>query len=291
MNRSHDQIVQANGVELCVDTFGDPTDPAILLIGGTACSMDWWEEAFCERLASDPRFIIRYDHRDTGRSVSYEPAAPQYTLGDLTADALGLLDTLGLATAHVVGMSLGGWIGQLVAIDQPERVASLTLISTRPCSSGPNDPDLPELTDEILAVFTEAAPEPDWSDRTAVIDYIVEGSRPFAAHSRPYDDEGVRQIATRVFDRTANIASSMTNHFMIEGKRWRERLGEVAAPTLVLHGTEDPLFPYGNAEALAAEIPGAQLLALKQTGHEFPRAVWDIAIPAVLRHTAPADGC
>lgn len=89
MKLQHDTIVQANGVDLCAQTFGDPIDPAILLIMGTACSMDWWEDEFCERLAAGPRFVIRYDHRDTGRSVSYEPGAPQYTLRDLAADDVG----------------------------------------------------------------------------------------------------------------------------------------------------------------------------------------------------------
>ncbi len=240
----------------------------------------------CERLAAGGHFVIRYDHRDTGRSVAYERGAPGYGLRDLAADAVGLLDTLGVARVHLVGMSLGGWIGQLLALDHPDRIASLTLISTRPVGPGPNDPDLPELTEEILAVFSEEAPDPDWCDRAAVIEYIVEGGRPFAASSRPYDDAGVREIAGRVFDRTTDIAASMTNHFVIEGgEAWRARLAEVAAPTLVLHGTEDPLFPYGNAVVLEREIPGARLIALEGTGHELPRAAWEIVVPAILQHS------
>ena len=234
--------------------------------------MDWWEDELCERLAADSRFVIRYDHRDTGRSVAYDRGAPLYGLRDLAADAVGLLDALSVRSAHVVGMSLGGWIGQLLALDHPGRVDSLILIPTRPVGPGPNDPDLPELTEEILAVFTEA-PDPDWADRDAVIEYIVEGGRPFAARSRPYDEAGVREVAGRVFDRTVNIAASMTNHFVLDGgDPWRARLGEITAPTLVLHGSEDPLFPYGNAVALEQEIPGARLIALEQTGHELPRS-------------------
>jgi pimeloyl-ACP methyl ester carboxylesterase len=270
-------------VDLCVGTFGDPADPAILLIAGATGSMDWWEEEFCERLAAGSRFVIRYDHRDTGRSVSYEPGAPPYTFLDLVADAVGLLDTFGLAR-HLVGISMGGAIAQLVALDHPDRVAALTLISTSP---GPGDPDLPAMSEELRAHFTEVAAVPDWSDRAAVIDYIVEGARPFAARSRPFDEAALRALVGRVFDRTTNIASSMTNHWVSDGgDRWRERLGEVSAPTLVVHGTEDPLFPYGHALALANEIPGAHLLPLEQTGHELPRVVWDVVVPAILKRTS-----
>src|SRR5215217_2377606 len=261
----NERIIRANGVDLCLQTFGDRADPPILLIMGGASSMDWWEDGFCERLMAGSRFVIRYDHRDTGRSVSYEPGAAPYSLRDLAEDAVGLLDAFGLQSAHLVGMSMGGWIGQLVALDHPDRVASLTLISTSPTAG------------------------PDWSDRDAVIDYIVEGERPFAG-SRPFDEAAIREIAARAFDRTTNFASSIINHAGIDsGDRWRERVGEVSAPTLVIHGTEDPMYPYGNAVVLAKEIPGAQLLALERVGHGVPpRDLWDVVVPAILRHTASA---
>src|SRR3712207_602173 len=161
---ANERIVRANGIDLCVQTFGDRADPPILLIMGGASSMDWWEDGFCERLMVGSRFVIRYDHRDTGRSVSYELGAVPYSLRDLAEDALGLLDALGLESAHLVGMSMGGWIGQLVALDHPDRVASLTLISTSPTAE-PSDPDLPEMSQELQAFFAQEASEPDWSDR------------------------------------------------------------------------------------------------------------------------------
>ena len=120
---ANERIIRANGVDLCVQTFGDRADPPILLIMGGASSMDWWEDGFCERLMAGSRFVIRYDHRDTGRSVSYEPGAAPYSLRDLAEDDVGLLDAFGLESAHLVGMSVGGWIGQLVALDHPDRVA------------------------------------------------------------------------------------------------------------------------------------------------------------------------
>src|ERR687894_1641706 len=285
---ANERIIRANGVDLCVETFGDRADPPILLIMGGASSMDWWEEGFCERLAAGSQFVIRYDHRDTGRSVSYEPGAAPYSLRDLAEDAVGVLDAFGLESAHLVGMSVGGWIGQLVALDHPDRVASLTLISTSP-TAGPSDPDLPEMSEELRASFAEEAPEPDWSDRDAVIDYIVEGERPFAG-SRPFDGAAIREIAARAFDRTTNLASSITNHAGIDsGDRWRKRLGEVSVPTFVIHGIEDPMYPYGNALALTKEIPGARLLARGRGGQEVPHGdLGAVVVPAILRHTASA---
>jgi pimeloyl-ACP methyl ester carboxylesterase len=275
-------LVQANGAELCVQTFGDPEDPAILLIAGAASSMDWWEDEFCERLASGPRFVIRYDLRDTGQSVSYEPGAPQYGRRDLVLDAVGLLDALRVARAHVVGISMGGGIAQHLGLDHADRVASLTLLST---SHG--GPDLPPMSEELRARFEEPSPEPDWSDRQAVVDYIVDDLRAYAG-TLPFAEEEMRVLVGRVVDRTVNIASSMTNHWILEdGEPVRPQLGELTVQTLVLHGTEDPLFPYGHAEALAAEIPGARLVPLEGVGHELPpRPVWDQVVAAILDHTA-----
>ncbi|WP_257347177.1 alpha/beta fold hydrolase [Pseudalkalibacillus decolorationis] len=286
MTNNNERVVQANGVDLCVETFGNPADPAIILISGAplACSMHWWEDVFCERLAAGSRFLIRYDTRDFGRSATYKPGDPQYSLRDLAADVVGLLDTFGLPNAHLVGFGVGGWIGQLAALDYPDRVTSLTLISTRPNAQGPTDPDLPEHSEEFMAYIKEA-PEPDWSNRAEVIEYIV-GFQHALANSHFFDKATKHDLAGRIFDRTANIASSMKNPPLVDkGDRWRERLGEMRAPTLVIHGTEDPFFPYGNALALEKEIPDAQLIALEQTGHELPRAVWDVVVSAILRHT------
>jgi pimeloyl-ACP methyl ester carboxylesterase len=286
----NDHIVQANGVDLCVETFGDRADPAILLIHGAGSSMLSWDEQLCARLAGGRRFVIRYDLRDAGRSVTYEPGAPPYTLGDLVADAVAVLDSLGSTRAHLVGMSAGAAIAQLVALDHPDRVASITLASSTPGIPGQESRDLPGIADELRDFFARERPAPDWADRAAVIDYLVEGERPYAARSRPFDEPAMRELARRVFDRSADIAASLTNPFLVEtGDPWRHRLGQVTAPTLVVHGTEDPLFPYGHALALANEIPGAELLALEQTGHEhFPRATWDLVVPAILRHSRPA---
>jgi pimeloyl-ACP methyl ester carboxylesterase len=276
-----ERIVRANGVDLCLETFGDRDAPAILLIAGAQGSMHSWEDAFCERLAAGPRYVIRYDHRDTGRSVTYEPGKPEYTGDDLVDDAVGILDALGLERAHVVGISLGGAIAQMVALERPERVASLTLISTSPAVAG--ERELPASSAELRASFD--APPPDWTDHAAVVDFVVASARPYAARSRPFDEEPWRELARRDLARSSNIAAS-ANHYLVDGADSARRLDEISAPTLVLHGTEDPLFPFAHGEALAREIPGAELVALEQTGHELPKAAWDVAVPAILRHTA-----
>ena len=275
--------VEANGVELCVDTLGVESDPAVLLIMGSNASMDWWEDEFCERLAAGGRFVVRYDHRDTGESVSYPPGAPGYSGADLVADAAGILDALDVPSAHVVGQSMGGALAQVLALDDPHRVSTLCLIATSP--SGP-DKDLPGMTTEDAARFA-AIQRPDWSDRTAVVEHIVALSRAVAGRSRPFDEQRYRALAGRVVDRTRSIESSMTNHELLDSPpRWRERLGGLDVATLVIHGREDPFLPYPHGQALAREIPGARLVALERAGHELPREDWDVVIHAILEHTA-----
>jgi pimeloyl-ACP methyl ester carboxylesterase len=286
--RSQPKRLAVNGVDLCVQTFGEPAHSPLLLIAGAECSMDWWEDELCERLAAGPRFVIRYDLRDTGQSTTYPPGAPEYDGADLTADALGVLDALGIERAHIVGLSSGGGIAQELALEHSDRVATLTLISTTAVGPRPDDrPALPGMSPELAARFAEPAPEPDWSDRRAVIDYIVEGLRPFSG-SLPFDEEGKRALVGRIVDRTINIESSVKNHWLLEeGEATRKPVTEITAPALVLHGTEDPAFPYEHGEALAREIPGARLIPLEGAGHEFPpRPLWNKVVAEVLEHTA-----
>lgn len=273
-------IIHANGVDLCAETFGDRADPAILLIHGAGNSMLSWDEELCERLAAGRRFVIRYDLRDAGRSATYEPGAPPYGLRDLVADAVGLLDGLGLESAHIVGLSTGGTIGQLLALDHAERVASLTLVASTPGSPGEETGDLPGASPEL---FANEPPAPDWTDRAAAIDYLVEAERPFSPR---FDEPAMRELAARVFDRAINLASTANVYALDAGEPWRQRLGQINAPTLVIHGAEDKLFPYDHARALAREIPGAELLAVEHMGHEyFPPASWELIVPALLRHS------
>ena len=284
---SHDRMVRANGVDLCVETFGDRADPArsradpaILLIHGAAASMRGWEDEFCSRLAAGARFVIRFDHRDTGRSVSYETGAPPYSLADLMEDAVGLLDVFELDRAHLVGRSMGGGIAILAALDHPERVASLTLMATSPGGPGLSPP-----SDAFLAHVQGGAP-PDWSDREAVVDHIIGLLRVFDGGTPQFDEASMRDALARDVDRTVNVASSLTNHFLIDvGEPIRPRLQEIEAPTLVIHGENDPVFPLDHGRALAWEIPGAKLLVLPGSGHLVLEPSWDLVVPAILAHT------
>jgi len=278
------RIIEANGVGLCVDTAGDPADPAILLIGGMGASMDWWEEEFCRRLAAGGRFVIRYDHRDTGRSASYPAGAPGYTGADLAADAVGVLDVFGRRSAQLAGMSMGGALAQRVALAHPDRVDSLVLISTSPAV--PVRAELPPMSEDLRAYFAAQVPLPDWAERPAVIDYLVGYERRLEA-AEYFDEARVRALVARIVDRTRDMAASVTNHALAgEGEPVRGRLADIAAPTLVIHGTADPLFPYGHAEALAREIPRAELLPLAGVGHQMPpRPCWTAVIAAMRRQT------
>jgi pimeloyl-ACP methyl ester carboxylesterase len=276
---------EINGAELCVDTFGDPTHPAVLLIMGAAGSMDRWEEPFCARLAAAGRYVIRYDHRDTGGSTTDPPGKPGYSSDELFADPVAILDRLGVERAHLVGLSMGGGIAQMIAIDHPDRVLSLTLMSTSPVGTG--GPELPPMSDELRAVFGAQPAEPDWSDREAAIEFLLEAERPYAG-SRGIDEESMRALLGRVYDRSTGL-SSATNHFVLEGgETERARLAEITAPALVIHGTEDPLFALAHGEALAREIPGAELLVIDGLGHEFPPWAWDAVLPALVARTAPS---
>lgn len=280
---AHDeQLLDVNGIKLCVQTFGDPATPTLLLIGGAEASMEWWADEFCQRLAAGGRHVVRYDTRDTGRSTTFPPGKPPYSGDALVADAVGILDELGIATAHILGVSMGGGIAQQLAVEHPGRIASLTLMSTSP--SGPSGPDLPPLpptSREGTQKLAARLDVPDWSDREAVIAYYLEGERDFGG-TLPVDEEWVRDVVGRAWDRSSNMASAQ-NHWQVEGAPVRDRLREISVPTLVLHGTADPLFSYGHGEALAREIPGARLVPLEGMGHGMaPREVWDVAIDEIL---------
>jgi pimeloyl-ACP methyl ester carboxylesterase len=278
-------MIEANGVELCTEPFGDPADPGVLLVMGVGASMLWWEEGFCRLLADGGRFVIRYDHRDTGRSVTYEPGSAEYTGADMVADAVGVLDAYDLPAAHVVGVSAGGAIAQLLALGFPDRVLSLVLISTSPAT--PGNRRLPPSTDRYGRFVATA--EVDWADEESVIEYLVGYACMLAGGERAYDEAAARELVRRDVERAHNIASS-ENHGLIEdGDVASEALSSIAVPTLVIHGTADPTFPLEHGEALAKEIPVATLLPLEGAGHGVERVDWETIVDAILAHTDTED--
>ena len=280
-----ERIIEANGVELCTEPFGVSGDPPMLLVMGVGASMLWWEEGFCRLLADGGRFVIRYDHRDTGRSVTYEPGQPRYTGADLVADAVGVLDAYAIAAAHVVGVSAGGAFAQLLALGFPDRVLSLVLISTSPATAG--ERSLPSAT-EPFSDFLAAA-EVDWSDHESVIEYVVAYKRMLAGGVHPFDDAAWRELVRRDVERARDIAASENHSLIPEGDVPSESISSIAVPTLVIHGTADPMFPLAHGRALAEEIPGARLLTLDGAGHGVDRVDWDPIAHAILAHTGGAD--
>src|SRR3954453_12665387 len=277
-----ERMVEANGVELCTEPFGDPADSPILLIMGTGASMLWWEEGFCQLLADGGTFVIRYDHRDTGRSVTYELGRPGYSGADLVADAVGVLDAYGIPAAHLVGVSAGGALAQLAARDHPDRVSSLVLISTSPAL--PGDRERPPPADEFGRFVSTAAV--DWSDADSVIAYLVGYSRVLAGGRRPFAEAPARSLVRRDVERAHDFAAAQNHNVLPEGEASSGTLSSIAAPTLIIHGTADPMFPIEHGEALAQEIPGARLLPLDGAGHGVDRADWETIAGAILAHTA-----
>jgi pimeloyl-ACP methyl ester carboxylesterase len=280
-----EQMIEVNGVELCTEPFGDPTDPPVLLVMGIGASMLWWEEGFCQTLADGGRFVIRYDHRDTGRSVTYERGRPGYTGGDLIGDAAGVLDAYGIPAAHVVGVSAGAAFAQLLALEFADRVRSLVLISTSPAT--PGDRDLAPPTEEFGQFVSTA--KVDWSDRESVIGYLVAYSRLLAGGQRPFDEVAMRDFVRRDVKRARDFGATQNHELLPAAESSNRPLSSVKVPTLAIHGTADPMFPLEHGEALVGEIPGARLLRLEDAGHGVDRADWAAIGRAILEHTASAD--
>jgi len=249
---------------------------------GIGASMLWWEEGFCRMLVEGRRLVIRYDHRDTGRSVSYELGFPEYTGTDLVADAVGVLDAYGIAAAHLVGVSAGGAYAQLLALAFPKRVLSLVLISTSPATPGKRR--LPPATERYRRFL--ATEDADWSDRDSVVDYLVGYSQMLAGGERPFDEAAAQELVRRDVERARNLAASENHSALPEAEVPRAPLSSIAVPTLVIHGTSDPMFPLEHGQALAEEIPGARLLTLDGAGHGVDRADWETVVRAILEQTA-----
>jgi pimeloyl-ACP methyl ester carboxylesterase len=276
-------MLRSGDARICAQAFGWPSDPAALLIMGQMASMLWWPDAFCERLAQAGRFVIRYDNRDTGRSTSYEPGRPPYSLDDLAGDAVAVLDGYGIARAGIVAMSLGGVIAQLVALAHPARVSSVTAISSTPIDVG--DVELPGPDPDYLR-HAAGFEDLDWSDRQALGELLVRDARHVSGSRHPFDEQAAHELVTRDLSRTAHPAS-LANHAMLSGgERWQGRLGEIAAPLLVIHGNADPLLPYAHGVALAGAVPAARLVTVDGGGHELHEDDWDQMLEAIVAQTA-----
>ena len=287
MGSTGEQIAAVNGVELCWEAFGERSDPALVLAHGAGDSMLVVARGLLRaaRRGRAVRRPLRQPRRgpvDHATSRARRPTRPQ----DVVADAAALIDALGLEPASTSpGLSGGGAFAQLLALDYPEKVATLTLLSTTPGDPGTEAADLPGPTQaRRRASFSGEGGEPDWADRDAVVEYLVELERPFAG-SGGFDEEAQRELAGRSSTApTTSPRCSRTRSWSSTASRWRWRLGEITAPTLVIHGDDDPLFPLEHGQALAREIPDAELLVLEGVGHEYPPPrTWDTVVPAILQ--------
>lgn len=280
------------GMELEYDTFGSPSDPALLLVMGFTAQLTAWDEAFCRIFADAGYFVIRFDNRDCGLSTKLDgqvadlgavmmavlsdqpaPAVP-YTLSDMAADAVGLLDHLGVETAHILGASMGGMIVQHIAIEHPHRVSSLVSVMSMPGEPEVGQPS-PEAAEALLA--------PPPADRQA---YIDSAPKWMIWQSRKYRDEAkVKQNAARDYDRSFYPEGSTRQLAAIyaSGRR-TAALQQLDCPTLVIHGRDDTLITPSGGERTAELIPGAHLLMLADMGHDIPEPLWPVFTDAVISH-------
>ena len=282
----HVARAEANGIEIEYETFGDSSDPALLLVMGLGAQMLSWNDELCEMLAGAGFYVIRFDNRDCGLSTWMDEAGPPdmaaalagqpkpaYSLDDMAADATGLLDALSIERAHVVGASMGGFIAHLVAINHPERVLSLTSIMSGP----PNVEGVPPKP-EGLAVLMVRPP----ATREERIAQAMEIRRVLIGPADPFDGAEERLRAERATDRAYHpmgtgrqLLASMTAHPRLE------QLKKLQVATLVVHGKEDVLVPVENGRIVASAIPGARLLEIDGMGHDLPRRMWPQMVDAI----------
>jgi pimeloyl-ACP methyl ester carboxylesterase len=281
-------------IEICFETFGDPADPALLLVMGLGTQMLGWHEDFCNDLAGRGFHVIRYDNRDIGRSTILTDApvptlgqilrrdrrAASYTLAEMAADGVGLLDHLGIERAHLVGVSMGGMIAQTIAARRPERVLSLTSIMSSTGSRWRGQPALKTYRQFLRPVSTDRA---TYIAQTAALFDII-GSPGFER-----EDDALRELLGAMYDR-GHDPGSVTRQLaaiLASGNRTAE-LRRITAPTLVIHGTADKLVAPSGGRATARAIPGARLLMIEGMGHDLPRGAWPQLIGAIVENAGRA---
>ena len=288
---------KANGIELEYETFGDRAAEPLLLVAGLSQQLIGWDDDFCSQLADRGFHVIRFDNRDCGLSTWMEEAGPAdiaaafsgnpkpaYQLDDLADDAVGLLDALGIGAAHVVGASMGGFIAQLVALNHPDRVLSLTSIMSGP---GGHDEVAPKPEGAAVLMARPPAMREERIEQAMSLHHALLGSRD------PFDEAFERARATRSVDRAyypAGIGRQLVA--ILAAKSRLERLKALRVPTLVIHGIDDVLVPVENGRLVAGAVPGARLVEFEGMGHDLPRRVWPQgldAIEEIARQATPAQ--
>jgi pimeloyl-ACP methyl ester carboxylesterase len=291
-----ESFCRVGDIDLCYETFGDPADPALLLVMGLGTQMLAWQDDFCCELAGRGFFVVRYDNRDIGRSTIFGDApvptlgqilrgdkrAASYTLAEMAADGVGLLDHLGIERAHLVGASMGGMIAQTIAARRPERVMSLVSIMSSTGSRWRGQPTL-----RTYSKFLRPMP----GDREG---YIDQATALFAWIGSPgfdRDEPALRDLLARMYDRGHDPGSSTRQlaAILASGDRTAE-LRHITAPTVVIHGTADKLVGPSGGRATARAIPGARLITIDGMGHDLPRGAWPRIIDAIVENAARTGG-
>lgn len=290
---SEETTTKVGNIEIAYDTFGDPSDPPMLLIMGLGAQMIRWDEALCKALAAQGHWVIRFDNRDVGLSTKFDdsgvpniisliqgnPVDVPYKLKDMASDAVGLLDALGIKEADVIGASMGGMIAQTMAIHYPDRVRTLTSIM-----SSTGNPDLPQPTSDAMSLLLA----PPASSRDEYIKNSLMSAKVLHGPHYPLDEDYVRNYSEISYDRCYHPAgfSRQLAAVLASGNR-NEALGKVKIPTLVIHGDADPLVPVEGGKDTAKSIPDAKLLIIEGMGHSFPVEKVPQILQAILQHTAP----
>jgi pimeloyl-ACP methyl ester carboxylesterase len=292
---SGESTVRVGEIDVCYETFGSPEDPPMLLVMGLASQMILWDEDFCEQLAAEGFWVIRFDNRDIGRSTILreahvptrwqltirDPKGAAYSLDEMAADAIGLMDHLEIEAAHVVGVSMGGMLAQLLAIKYPDRVLSLVSIMSTTGNRRVGWPN-PRMA---LRMLRRPARGRDAYIEDHVATYRAIGSKaPF-----DFEEERKRERAGRCFDRGFDPRGSARQLAAILAAPDRtEQLHDVRVPTTVIHGGADPLVNISGGRATAKAVPGAKLLILQGMGHDLPRELWPQIIGAIVENAARA---
>ena len=288
--------VSANNVTLAYDSFGDHSAETILLIAGLGTQMIRWTDPFCQELVKGGYRVVRFDNRDAGCSthftehgaMDFENLASAlaqgrrpnlaYTLDDMAQDAVNLLDALSIERAHVVGRSMGGMISQIMASEHPSRVASLTSIM-----SSTGNPSLPGAAPDAMAMMMRPAPDPV-IDESGFIENAVTFARRIAGSGYPLDEKAYRELIKEELHRgyVYGGVGRQVAAIAVAGDR-RERLATIRVPSLVVHGSEDPLFPLSCGEDTATSIPGAEWLPIQGMGHDLPAPLFSIIAGSIIR--------
>jgi pimeloyl-ACP methyl ester carboxylesterase len=275
--------VKANNIDIWYEDFGNPSNTTVLLIMGAGAQCIMWNMALIKKIVNAGYHVVRFDNRDIGLSTWIDNfnTAP-YSLEDMAADTIGLLDAFSIEKAHIIGWSLGGMIAQLMAIHYPDRILSLTSWMSTYWSF---DPDVPCMSDEMTAWFEKSMGGNPPEIKEEIIEANIKTFRMFSGTRFPLDEQWLKSMLEESYDRGWDLRTTQNQTAATMASPSRlEELKNLKIPTLVIHGTEDPVINYAHGVVCAKVIPGAKLLLLKGVGHEIPSVIVPEAVEAVLKH-------